>query len=128
MLSEYVQGNRVTVSAPFYNRVAVPIGVFLLFLTGIGPLLAWRSTSMKSIRKNFVLPASSALVVAIAVIPLGVHPWTIFTTDEQGAFYAWITFAMAGVRAHRDLCGVFPRRPGDPAEVRAETCCARWSS
>jgi cytochrome c-type biogenesis protein CcmF len=24
-----------------------------------------------------------------------VHPWTIFTTDEQGGFYAWITFAMA---------------------------------
>jgi cytochrome c-type biogenesis protein CcmF len=95
VLSEYVQGNRVTVSAPFYNRVAVPIGVFLLFLTGIGPLLAWRSTSMRSIRKNFVVPGIVALVVAIAIIPLGVHPWTIFTTDEQGAFYAWITFAMA---------------------------------
>ncbi|HEX4310277.1 MAG TPA: heme lyase CcmF/NrfE family subunit [Acidobacteriaceae bacterium] len=95
VLSEYVQGNRVTVSAPFYNRVAVPIGVFLLFLTGIGPLLAWRSTSMKSIRRNFVVPAIVALAVAIAIIPLGVHPWTIFTTDEQGAFYAWITFAMS---------------------------------
>ena len=93
VLSEYVQGNRVTVSAPFYNRVAVPIGVFLLFLTGIGPLLAWRSTSMRSIRKNFVLPAIAGLVVAIAIIRCGVHPWTIFTTDEQGAFYSWITFA-----------------------------------
>ena len=95
VLSEYVQGNRVTVSAPFYNRVAVPIGVFLLFLTGIGPVLAWRSTSVRSIRKNFVIPGIVALVVAIAIIPLGVHPWTIFTTDEQGAFYAWVTFALA---------------------------------
>jgi cytochrome c-type biogenesis protein CcmF len=95
VLSEYVQGNRVTVSAPFYNRVAVPIGVFLLFLTGIGPLLAWRSTSVRSIRKNFVVPAIVGLVVAIVIIPLGVHPWTIFTTDEQGAFYSWMTFAMA---------------------------------
>ena len=96
VLSEYVQGNRVTVSAPFYNRVAVPIGVFLLFLTGIGPLLAWRSTSMRSIRKNFVVPGIVALVVAIAIIPLGVHPWTIFTTDHEGAFYAWMTFSLAG--------------------------------
>ncbi|MFZ0632415.1 MAG: heme lyase CcmF/NrfE family subunit [Acidobacteriaceae bacterium] len=96
VLSEYVQGNRVTVSAPFYNRVAVPIGVFLLLLTGIGPLLAWRSTSMRSIRKNFVLPGIVALVVAIAIIPLGVHPWTIFTTDHEGAFYAWMTFSLAG--------------------------------
>jgi len=95
VLSEFVQGNKVTVSAPFYNRVAVPIGVFLLFLTGIGPLLAWRSTSMKSIRRNFILPGIVALVVAIAVIPMGVQPWTIFTTDQEGAFYSWITFALA---------------------------------
>jgi len=96
ILSEFVQGNKVTVSAPFYNRVAVPVGVFLLFLTGIGPLLAWRSTSLRSVRKNFVVPGIAALVVAIAVIPLGVHPWTIFTTDHEGAFYAWVTFALAG--------------------------------
>ncbi|HEX4038169.1 MAG TPA: heme lyase CcmF/NrfE family subunit [Acidobacteriaceae bacterium] len=95
ILSEFVQGNKVTVSAPFYDRVAVPIGVFLLFLTGIGPLLAWRSTSMRSIRRNFVVPSIAAAAVAIAVIPLGVRPWTIFTTDEQGNFYAWITFALA---------------------------------
>jgi len=95
VLSEYVQGNKVTVSAPFYNRVAVPIGVFLLFLTGIGPLLAWRSTSMRSIRHNFRLPSIVGLVVALAIIPFGVHPWTIFTTGEEGGFYAWITFALA---------------------------------
>src|SRR5579872_623483 len=95
VLSEYVQGYRVTVSAPWYNRIGVPVGVFLLFLTGIGPLLAWRSTSMRSIRRNFVIPGIAALVIAIVSIPLGVHPWTIFTTGEQGAFYAWITFALA---------------------------------
>ncbi len=95
VLSEFVQGNKVTVSAPFYNRVAVPIGVFLLFLTGIGPMLAWRSTSVKSIRRNFFVPTVVAAVVAIALIPFGVHPWTIFTTDEPGAFYAWITFSLS---------------------------------
>ena len=42
ILSEYVVGNKVTVGAPFYNRVAIPIGLFLLFLTGVGPLLPWR--------------------------------------------------------------------------------------
>jgi cytochrome c-type biogenesis protein CcmF len=95
ILSEFVQGNKVTVGAPFYNRVAVPVGVFLLFLTGIGPLLAWRSTSMRSVRKNFVAPGIAALIVAIGVIPLGVHPWTIFTSDHQGQFYAWVTFSLA---------------------------------
>jgi len=95
VISEYVQGNKVTVGAPFYNRVAVPIGVFLLFLTGIGPLLAWRSTSFKSIRKNFILPSIAAGVMAIVVIACGVKPWEIFTTDNQGSFYSWIAFTMA---------------------------------
>jgi cytochrome c-type biogenesis protein CcmF len=97
VLSEYVQGNKVTVSAPFYNRVAVPIGLFLLFLTGIGPLLAWRSSSFKSIRKNFVLPCIAGLVAAIVVIACGVHPWEIFTTNDQGSFYSFIAFTLAAV-------------------------------
>src|ERR1700751_1472564 len=79
VLSEYIQGNKVTVSAPFYDRVAVPIGLFLLFLTAIGPLLAWRSSSFKSIRKNFVVPVMAAVVMGIVLIACGVHPWTIFT-------------------------------------------------
>ena len=52
-------GSKVTVGAPFYNRVNIPIGLFLLFLTGIGPLLAWRSTTLRSIRRNFILPCAS---------------------------------------------------------------------
>src|SRR5436305_1602042 len=36
VISEYVVGNKVTMGAPWYNRVAVPIGLFLLFLTGVG--------------------------------------------------------------------------------------------
>jgi len=97
VLSEYVQGNKVTVGAPFYNRVAVPIGLFLLFLTGIGPLLAWRNSSFKSIRKNFVLPCIAGLITAVVVIACGVHPWEIFTTSDQGSFYSFIAFTLSAV-------------------------------
>src|SRR5580698_2295295 len=54
VLSEWVTGSKVTVGPPFFNRVNVPIGLFLLFLTGIGPLLAWRQTSWDSLRRNFL--------------------------------------------------------------------------
>jgi cytochrome c-type biogenesis protein CcmF len=97
IISEYVQGNKVTVGAPFYNRVAVPIGIFLLFLTGIGPLLAWRSASFKSIRKNFVLPTVAGLVTAVVVIVCGVHPWEIFTTSDQGSFYSFFAFTIGAM-------------------------------
>ena len=49
IISEYVEGAKVTMGAPWYVRVGIPIGVFLLFLTGVGPLLAWRASSFKSL-------------------------------------------------------------------------------
>jgi cytochrome c-type biogenesis protein CcmF len=75
IISEYVQGTKVTVGPPFYNRVALPIGLFLLFLTGIGPLLAWRSTSLLSVRRNFVLPVIAFVMAAAVLMIAGVRPW-----------------------------------------------------
>ena len=82
MLSEYVVGNKVTVGAPFYNRVAVPIGLFLLFLTGVGPLLPWRATSFKSLKSNFVLPVIALWATVIVCFAVGVNPWKggVFST------------------------------------------------
>ena len=97
IISEYVVGNKVTVGAPFYNRVAVPIGIFLLFLTGVGPLLPWRATSFRSIRRNFVLPSIALWSTVIVCLAVGVRPWKDGALD-QGNFYALVAFAVsAGV-------------------------------
>ncbi|WP_255460517.1 heme lyase CcmF/NrfE family subunit [Edaphobacter albus] len=94
VLSEYVQGSKVTVGAPFYNRVNLPIGIFLLFLTGIGPLLAWRSTSLRSIRRNFILPSIAMAVTFVVVIACGVRPWSA-GDDMQAEIFSLITFTLA---------------------------------
>ncbi len=94
ILSEYVVGNKVTVGAPFYNRVAVPIGLFLLFLTGVGPLLPWRATSFRSIRRNFVLPVIALWATVIVCLAVGVRPWKDGAFDT-GNFYALVDFALA---------------------------------
>ena len=97
ILSEYVVGNKVTVGAPWYNAVAVPIGIFLLFLTGVGPLLPWRATSLRSIRRNFVLPSIALWATVIVCLAVGVKPWKDGAID-QGNFYALVAFAVsAGV-------------------------------
>jgi cytochrome c-type biogenesis protein CcmF len=93
ILSEYVQGTKVTVGAPFYNRVAVPIGLFLVFLTGVGPLLPWRATSFKSIRRNFVLPVIALWATAIVCMAVGVHPW-VNGSFCSGNFYALVAFSV----------------------------------
>jgi cytochrome c-type biogenesis protein CcmF len=94
VLSEYVQGSKVTVGAPFYNRVNIPIGLFLLFLTGIGPLLAWRSTSLRSIRRNFILPSIAMAAAAAGLVISGLRPWN--DGDEmQSTLFSLVAFTLA---------------------------------
>jgi cytochrome c-type biogenesis protein CcmF len=90
VLSEYVQGNRVTVGAPWYNRIAVPIGLGLLALMGLGPLLAWRSSSLRSIRRNFVLPCVAILATAAALLAIGQKPWR-----DEAVLYSFVAFSVA---------------------------------
>jgi len=94
ILSEYVEGSKVTVGAPFYNRVAVPIGLFLLFLTGVGPLLPWRATSFKAIKRNFILPVIALWTMVIVCLAVGVNPWKDGSFD-QGSFYAIVGFSLS---------------------------------
>jgi cytochrome c-type biogenesis protein CcmF len=94
VLSEYVQGTKVTMGAPFYNRVNLPIGLFLLFLTGIGPLLAWRSTSLRSIRRNFILPSIAMGVALVVLLAVGVRPWQA-GDDWQSTLFSLVTFTLA---------------------------------
>ncbi len=96
VLSEYVQGSKVTMGPPFFNRVAVPIGLFLILLTGIGPLLPWRSTSLRAVRRNFILPCVAILATAAALMACGVRPWR--EDDAASSIYALLCFSLsAGV-------------------------------
>jgi cytochrome c-type biogenesis protein CcmF len=83
ILSEWVQGHKVTVGPPFFNRVAVPVALLLLLLTAVGPLLAWRKTSVESLKRNFLLPAIGSVAVGIVMIIFGVRPW-----EDPSYFYA----------------------------------------
>src|SRR5882672_8290549 len=80
VISEAVTGDKISLDADWYNRLMVPIGLFLLFLTGVGPLFAWRRTSLESLRKNFQLPGIGSLVVAAALLIGGMrYPYSIIS-------------------------------------------------
>ena len=94
ILSEYIQGTKTTMGAPYYNRVNIPIGLFLLLLTGVGPLLAWRSTSLRSIRKNFILPGVAFGITLVGLVAGGIHPWTD-PDSWLGTTFSILAFALA---------------------------------
>jgi cytochrome c-type biogenesis protein CcmF len=90
VLSEWVQGNKVTVGPPFFNRVNIPVALLLLLLTAVGPLLAWRRTSLESLKRNFLWPALGAIGVGILLVALGMKPW-----KEASYFYSLMTIMLA---------------------------------
>ncbi len=71
VFSEWFTNNRISVGAPFFNKVMIPIGLAILFLTGVGPLLAWRKTSLDSLKRNFGWPLIVGVVMAAVMFALG---------------------------------------------------------
>jgi cytochrome c-type biogenesis protein CcmF len=66
-LSEALMGERLTVGPPFFNKWMLPIGLMLLLLTGVGPLLAWRKSTLSNLRDQFLWPTVSAVVTALTL-------------------------------------------------------------
>lgn len=83
VISEAITNEKISVGPPFFNKVNVPIGLLLLFLTGVGPLFAWRRTSVESLRRNFQWPAIWALGLGAVLVMLGIRE-----------FYALVCFML----------------------------------
>ena len=75
-LSEAVTGQRLTVGPPFFDQWMTPIGLILLFLTGVGPLMAWRKSTLANLRQQFLWPGASFLVTIGALFAFGMRVWT----------------------------------------------------
>jgi cytochrome c-type biogenesis protein CcmF len=73
VFSEWFTGSKISVGAPFFNKVNIPLGLLLLFLTGVGPLLAWRKTSAESLRRNFLWPTTVGVAGGLVAFALGVR-------------------------------------------------------
>jgi cytochrome c-type biogenesis protein CcmF len=86
VLSEWVRGVKITVGPPFFNRVNAPLGLVLLFLAGVGPVIAWRRASPRNLRRAFAAPVAGALVAAVALAVARVPPGWAFATFVLGAF------------------------------------------
>ncbi len=73
VLSEAIQGEKISVGREFFDRINIPLFLFLIFLTGVGPLLAWRRTSLGSLRRNFQWPALFGVAIVALLLGLGIR-------------------------------------------------------
>ena len=72
LITAVVQKQEMTVGPPFYDNVNGPLLGVLILAMGIGPLLAWRRTSMHALWRNVCVPAIVAAIFAIILPLLGV--------------------------------------------------------
>jgi len=79
VISEAVRGTKITVGAPFFNQINIPIGLVLLCLTGIGPLLVWRKTSKQSFVRNFTTPVIAGLVMALVLYIINIRGYVLIS-------------------------------------------------
>jgi cytochrome c-type biogenesis protein CcmF len=85
-LSEAITGTRLTVAAPFFNKWMTPIGLILLFLTGVGPLLGWRKSTLSNIQKQFAWPTLFGVVTGGVLFALGLRNWGSLACFTLSAF------------------------------------------
>ncbi|MDF2440963.1 MAG: cytochrome c-type biosis protein CcmF, partial [Abditibacteriota bacterium] len=106
-LSEALASQKVSVGAPYFNRVMVPLGLLLLALTGVGPLMAWRKTSWSSLFRTFRWPLAIAIVAAPGLWALSQWSTGAATAFCLGAFVtaAILSEFIRGTRARSSMTG-----------------------
>ncbi len=103
LVSQITTGVKTEVKQGYFVQTVVPVLLGLIFLMGIGPLIAWRKATMESLSRSFWIPALSAMTGGAILYALGVHQFvailgfsiTIFTASTVGLDY------FKGIRARR---------------------------
>ncbi len=96
------------VSGPYYNFFLHVFGLPLLLLMGIGPLLAWRKTSLRTLARTWAWPAAVSLVVGAILLALGAGssiPGLIAYTFSAFVIVSIIVEFVRGTRARRAVSG-----------------------
>jgi len=72
LISAAIRRQTMTVGPPFYTQVISPLFAVLILAMGVGPLLAWRRTSIRALWRNLSVPAVGAALCAIILPLLGI--------------------------------------------------------
>ncbi len=95
LLYEAVTQQQVTVGAPFFDTVAVPAGLTLLFLMAVAPVLSWRKMSGAALWQRLAIPAWVGVLTVVGCVAFGLR--------GTGALVGFGLGAMAAATAGRAL-------------------------
>ncbi|MFZ0664906.1 MAG: heme lyase CcmF/NrfE family subunit [Acidimicrobiales bacterium] len=104
LLYEAFRGTQVTVGAPYFNTMTIPLALLLLTLMAIGPVLPWRKTNVSTLRDRLTIPAIGAVAVVVICVALGVRglaPLAAFGLGSWAAFSNMQQLFISARASHR---------------------------
>ncbi len=133
ILTELFQGTQRTIGRPYFDFFLRIFGLPLLLLMGVGPLIAWRRASARSLVRTLRWPIGAALVVGAVLIALGAGSSTPGLIAYTFSAFALTTIVVELVRGTRATGSLFElvarnRRRYGGYIVHASSCCSRSAS
>jgi len=101
LIAEALNGDRLSVGGPYFDRMTMPIAIALLFLMAIAPVLPWRKTSEETLRHRLGWPAWGATAVLVACVAGGLRGLAPLAAFWLGAFAAGSALRQLALSARR---------------------------
>ena len=86
LTSQWLFGQQRSVEISYFNDLNVPLGIFILLLTGIGPLIAWRKSSGSNFLRHFSIPLGTGMAAVLILGLAGIHELYPLGTFGLAAF------------------------------------------
>ncbi|MEY2567474.1 MAG: cytochrome c-type biosis protein CcmF, partial [Actinomycetota bacterium] len=113
LVLEAVNGSRISVGRPYFDRMTMPIALALLFLMAVAPVLPWRKASGELLRHRLQWPAWTGALVLVVCVVAGVRGLAPLLAFGLGAFAAGAAVRQLVVSARRQgLHGLLGRANG----------------
>ena len=106
LISQAVRGESVTVGRPYYDFFLRAFGLPLLLLMGIGPLIAWRRATLRSLWRTLAWPIAAALATGILLLAVGVGSSTPGLIAYTFSAFVLASIVVEFVRGTRARCAV----------------------
>src|SRR5579884_247007 len=91
LLVQALQGSQLSVGAPYFDHVAVPIGIAVLFLMGVGPVLPWGASRLDVLQYRLLPPVAAGTLAIILLLVLGVRGVSALIAFGLAAFVLAVT-------------------------------------
>jgi cytochrome c-type biogenesis protein CcmF len=91
LVTEALQSKRISVGEPYFNKMALPGGLLILFLMGVGPMLPWGKSDARTLKQQFLIPAGVGALVVAACLAFGLRGFMPLAAFGLAAFVVVVT-------------------------------------